>query len=292
MTIYCQNVKVASGVVKRFENMPSKYIDARNVDVWLPQGYTPKKKYAVLYMHDGQMLFDSTINFAKKEWRVDETLSWLIAHRKMRECIVVGIWNNGKKRHAEYFPKKAFDRMPPSVQDSFLNIASKKIDGLFVGKVQSDNYLKFLVEELKPLIDTQFSTLKDRDNTLLAGSSMGGLISMYAMCEYPSVFGGAACLSTHWVGTLSVDNNPIPDALLAYFEQHLPEKSTHKLYFDNGTEGLDALYPPFQKKADDILKAHGFDKKNWLSKEFIGADHSEKAWAKRLSIPILFLMKR
>ena len=78
---------------------------------------------------------------------------------------------------------------------------------VFSGKIQSDNYLKFLVKELKPFIDSSFSTLKDQQNTFIAGSSMGGLISMYAICEYPLVFGGAACLSTHWPGIFTMINN-------------------------------------------------------------------------------------
>ena len=83
---------------------------------------------------------------------------------------------------------------------------------MFPVPVQSDAYLKFLVTELKPFIDSTFSVATDRSNTFIAGSSMGGLISMYAVCEYPAVFGGAACLSTHWPGIFTAENNPIPEA--------------------------------------------------------------------------------
>ena len=92
----------------------------------------------------------------------------------------------------------------------------------------SDNYLKFIVEELKPFIDSTYSTLIDKENTFIAGSSMGGLISMYAVCEYPNVFGGAACLSTHWPGTFEVENNPIPEIFYNYLTNNLPKPNQNK----------------------------------------------------------------
>jgi predicted peptidase len=120
---------------------------------------------------------------------------------------------------------------------------------------------------------------------------MGGLISMYAICEYPDIFGGAACLSTHWIGTFAIENNPLPNAFLAYFNDHLPPSSTHRIYFDYGTETIDATYIPYQQKADSIMIAHGYNQSNWKTLEFIGDDHSENAWNKRFEIPMLFLMK-
>jgi predicted alpha/beta superfamily hydrolase len=121
---------------------------------------------------------------------------------------------------------------------------------------------------------------------------MGGLISMYAICEYPNVFGGAACLSTHWPGTFKVEGNPIPDAFFNYLSKNLPNPKSHKLYFDYGDQTLDALYPPLQKKADEVIKSKGYTAKNWITKFFSGENHSEKAWNKRLDIPLLFLLKK
>jgi enterochelin esterase-like enzyme len=120
---------------------------------------------------------------------------------------------------------------------------------------------------------------------------MGGLISMYAICEYPQVFGGAACLSTHWPGIFAMEGNPIPGAFVDYMRQHLPDPKTHKIYFDYGDQTLDAMYPPLQKKVDEVMRAKGFSKKNWVTKAFPGDDHSEKSWSKRLGIPLLFLLK-
>ena len=288
---YSQETKVSNGRIVSFTNFPSKYVAARNVDIWLPEGYSSQKKYAVLYMHDGQMLFDSTNNWAHQEWGVDETLSKLLAEKKIRNCIVVGISNSGAQRHIDYFPQKPFEALTAYQQDTLYKVARGNGVSVFAGKVQSDAYLKFLVKELKPFIDSAFSVKKDRANTFIAGSSMGGLISMYAICEYPEIYGGAACLSTHWTGIFTNHNNPIPDAFMDYLSHHLPSPKTHKLYFDHGTITLDTLYQPHQIRADAIFHAGGYTNRNFMSRVFEGASHNERSWAKRLDIPMEFLLK-
>ncbi|MCX6285981.1 MAG: alpha-amylase family glycosyl hydrolase [Bacteroidetes bacterium] len=284
-------IRVASGRVQRFENFPSKYIAARVVDVWLPDGYSPEKKYAVLYMHDGQMLFDSTNSWNHQEWGVDETAGMLMKKKKIRDCLVVGIWNGGKLRHSEFFPKKPFESLTKGQQEAIYSLTLNKDGVFFAADVQSDKYLKFIVKELKPFIDSAFSTNMDRGNTFIAGSSMGGLISLYAICEYPDVFGGAACLSTHWPGILTTVNNPIPDAFMKYLNTWLPDPSTHKIYFDYGDQTLDSIYKPYQVQADAIMKSRGYTATNWMTREFPGENHSEKSWAKRLHIPLEFLLR-
>jgi enterochelin esterase-like enzyme len=291
--IFGQEVKVSSGKIERHENFASKFVDARNIDVWLPEGYSTKKKYAVLYMHDGQMLFDSSANWNKQEWGVDETMGKLLREKKIKDCIVVGVWNNGKYRHCEYFPQKALNYLNENDKTDLLKYTVRdEKDPLLQDGPISDHYLKFLVFELKPFIDSTYSTLSDQQNTFISGSSMGGLISMYATCEYPLVFGGAACLSTHWPGTFKTDNNFVPAAFLSYLSDHLPSPADHKFYFDYGTATLDSLYKPFQLQADAIMKSKGYKKKNWITKEFPGEDHTERAWNKRMEIPVKFLLKK
>lgn len=282
--------KASNGAIVRHAMFPSSKVDARNIDVWLPASYDGKKKYPVLYMHDGQMLFDSTTTWNKQEWGVDETMHALTL-LGFKEMIVVGVWNSGSNRHIDYFPQKAFEILPQKTRDSLYKAERNKGNPVFHGTVQSDKYLKFLVNELKPFIDSAYRTLSDMPNTFIAGASMGGLISMYAYCEYPNVFGGAACLSTHWPGIFQLENNPIPDAFISYLEKFLPKPSNRKIYFDYGNATLDALYPPLQKQVDQVMIRKGYTGKQWLTLAFPGEDHSEKAWNKRLHIPIQFLLQ-
>lgn len=286
--VSAQIPKVSSGKIER-HLIESKYVKPRNVDVWLPENYSLEQKYAVLYMHDGQMLFDSTITWNKQEWGVDETMGQLLESKAIRHTIVVGIWNN-ESRHSEYFPEKVFQQLSKQQVEDIKRRSIEKGRALFERDVQSDNYLKFIVNELKPFIDQHYATHPDQTNTFIAGSSMGGLISLYALCEYPELFGGAICLSTHWPGIFTDENNPVPDIILDYINQRLPDAAKHKLYFDHGTINLDAAYPALQVKADAITKNKGYAAANCLSLSFEGADHNEKAWAERLHIPLKFML--
>lgn len=290
---HAQLPKVVSGSIQRIDSFKSKYVDTRNIDIWLPNGYSPEKKYSVLYMHDGQMLFDSATTWNKTAWDVDDVITKLNHENKIKNVIVVGVWNGGKSRHADYFPQKPFELLMQTEKDSIY--AAARTNGISVFgdyPIQSDNYLKFLTTELKPYIDKHYSTYSNRNHTFIAGSSMGGLISMYAICEYPAIFGGAACLSTHWPGIFEMKGNPIPDAFVKYMSKNLPNPKKHKIYFDYGDQTLDALYPPLQAKVDSVMKARGYTEKNWITKYFPGENHSEIAWNKRLDIPLLFLLKK
>jgi enterochelin esterase-like enzyme len=281
---------VQYGKIERVENFPSRFVTSRNIDIWLPEHYSTDKKYSVLYMQDGQMLYDSTITWNHQEWMVDETAHQLFTDKGITEFIVVGIWNGGNTRHQDYFPQKPFELLTLAEQDTItaqLQVAGRTKDKF---RPNSDHYLKFIVKELKPYIDKKYSVYTTKKNTFIAGSSMGGLISMYAICEYPQIFGGAACLSTHWIGTFNAVNNPIPSSLLTYLKTHLPNPKSHKIYFDCGDQTLDALYPAIQRQVDSVMIFHGYTSKNWLTKYFPGDDHSEKSWCRRLWMPLEFLM--
>jgi enterochelin esterase-like enzyme len=287
--LYCQVPKVSSGKIEHFENFKSNFVDARNIDVWLPDGYSDKEKYAVLYMHDGQMLFDADITWNKQSWEVDEVAGKLITENKTQKFIVVGIWNNGEYRHSEFFPQRIIKDIPETTKKIVVEEQLKN-------KPQSDNYLKFLVTEVKPFIDKTFATKTDRKNTFVAGSSMGGLISLYAICEYPKVFGGAACISTHTPMIMKEKLGAVADADIAskfrdYLKTQLPNPKNHKIYFDYGDQTLDSFYKPFQEKIDAIMIEKGFTSKNWITKFFPGKDHSENAWNERFNVPLEFLLK-
>ena len=296
LCIFAQNdlPKVKFGKIERIVHFGTT-VDSRNIDVWLPPGYHPsKKKYPVLYLHDGQMLFDSNITWNRQEWGIDEKLGQAIIDGKLPELIVVGIWNNGQKRRSEYLPQKALNVLKINTKEYVLSAQKDTVLSLFEFPLNADQYLEFIVNDLKPHIDKHYNTLSDSAHTFIGGSSMGGLISLYAMCEYPRVFGGAMCLSTHWPG-LFYDNpklNPFPESMFQYLNKKIPEAKGHKIYVDCGDQTLDSLYLPFQKKVDSILKMHGYSSElgNFLSEFFPGQNHTEVAWSLRITDAVAFLM--
>jgi hypothetical protein len=268
---------------QRYPDFPSKYVTARNVDVWVPPDYTqqPEKDYPVIYMHDGQNLFDPALSFSGETWGVAEAITQLTREKQLEGAIVVGIWNGGAMRVRDYMPQKPLE-IPAAARLKASFIAQQK------GGPVSDNYLRFMVEELKPLIDRTYRTMPGQAHTITIGSSMGGLISLYALVEYPEVFGGAGCVSTHWpIGGWPNSG----DLLVDYFGAALPPPGGHKLYFDYGTAGLDGSYAPFQARMDGWLQKAGYTQgRDCLSRVFEGEDHSERAWRKRLAIPLRFLL--
>ena len=267
-----------TGVVKRHANFSSRYVDARHLDVWLPPDYaTSNDRYPVLYVHDGQNVFDPATAFGGVDWGLDETMTRLIAEKRVKPAIVVAIWNS-PKRFQEYMPRKAL------ASDSTLETGVPGTEPL-PGPVLSDAYLRFLTTEVKVFIDQTYRTRSDRANTFVMGSSMGALISLYAISELPGLFGGAAALSTHWpAGGGSV---------VEYFRHHVPKRDDHKLYFDRGTATLDSLYAPYQDRINAILRAARYREGEHVQlRVFQGAEHSERAWRTRVEEPLLFLLKR
>jgi predicted alpha/beta superfamily hydrolase len=263
----------------RHENFPSNHVPPRHVDVWLPPGYDAgNERYPVLYIHDGQNCFDAADCGFGVAWDVQHALTRLLAAGEARPAIIVGAWclPTSEQRVREYCPAKPFQ----GVSAAEPNPAA----ALFAGPPQSDAYLTFLVSELKPFIDATYRTLPGHADTFVMGSSMGGLVSLYAICEYPDVFGGAGCVSTHWPAVEGV--------ILPYLRDNLPDPATHRLYFDYGTAGLDAAYPPLQAQVDPLLAAAGYARgENWQTMAFPGADHNEIAWQARVHIPLQFLLR-
>ncbi|UCE19591.1 MAG: alpha/beta hydrolase [Gemmatimonadota bacterium] len=262
------------GNVVHHGTFPTNFVEPRTVDVWLPPGYAEshEQRYPVLYMHDGQNLFDPVTSFIGVDWGIDETMTRLIEERRIREAIVVGI-GNAPQRIQEYMPQKPVETMLSS---------EKKAECISEqGEPLSDRYLRFIVSELKPFIDATYRTLPERAQTFIMGSSMGGLISVYAVCEYPDIFGGAGCVSTHW---------PAGDGVvIEYLKKTLPDPNTHKIYFDYGTETVDAAYEPYQMKVDTVMQKAGYTRgENWITKKFPGHEHSERAWRQRVHIPLTF----
>lgn len=194
-------------IVGKVEYLKNFYSDLlknkRDIVVWLPIGYNaqknPDKKYPVLYMHDGQNIMDPKTAFVGKDWRVDETVMKLIKQKKIKEIIVVGVYNSPDRLDEYSWSEKG------------------------------RNYLNFLVSELKPIIDANYKTLPEKEKTAIMGSSMGGLISFYAAWNYPEVFSMAGCLSSSFYY-----NN---DKSIKTVEEYDGHKKPIKFYLDHGEDG-------------------------------------------------------
>ena len=229
----------------------------RRVWIYLPISYnSSSKKYPVLYMHDGQNVFDDATSFSG-EWGVDEALDTL--GLKYKECIVVGIDNGADKRLNEYCP---YDF---SLNGIAANDKSNVVEG---GK-----YVDFLVKTLKPFIDKKYRTLKDSKNTFTAGSSMGGLISMYAVLKYPKVFGGAGVFSpAFWVGPKIFDDIKTKG-----------KKVNAKIYFYAGDEEGESMVPMTLRAFNEM---HKVSKSKMCEVIRAGGKHNEQRW--RAEFPLFY----
>jgi enterochelin esterase-like enzyme len=279
----------ATGRIERLAHFASKNVAPRHVDVWLPADYSDTKRYAVLYMQDGQMLYDARTTWNQQAWMADAAVARLVKDGQIPDTIIVGVWNGGDQRYAEYFPQRVLAGAPTTLRHEYVSKAQN-------GKAQADAYLRFLVEELKPAIDRRFSTKAGPRDTFVAGSSMGGLIALYALCEYPQVFGGAAALSAHWVGVPTawgperLRNAALPLAMLNYLALQLPGPGRHRLWVDRGDDALDSLYAPALSLFADLLRDRGYTEADAVTRVFEGTGHNERDWAARLAAPLQFLL--
>ena len=238
--------------------------------VYLPPGYEASKarRYSVFYMHDGQNLFDGATSFIPgQEWRVDETAERLIAAGKIEPVIIVGVYND-KDRIDEYTP--AAD-------------AKYKLGG------KADLYGRMLVEELKPFIDSQYRTKRDAKHTGLAGSSLGGLASLYLALKYPNVFGRAGVVSPSvWFAGKHI----------LHYVESLPKKSNVRIWIDMGAKEGRTPEEAQQSIEDARLLRDALVKKGWRLGsdlnyfEAEGAEHNEAAWAARVESILTFLFPR
>ena len=259
-------------------NIPG--LNRRRVDVWLSETYhaNPNHAFPVLYVQDGQTVFDHWRR-GTEGWEIQRAITRLADEEKIYPPIVVAI-SSTINRAGDYLPAKALG--VPGKAD--LSEESDLVGKASTDKLVSDLYLEWMVNTLKPAIDARYRTLSDLQNTAVMGSSLGGLISLYALCEHPGVFGKTACLSTHWPA--------VGEGMLAYLNEHLPQPGQHKLYFDYGSEGLDSQYEPWQTRVDALLRQKDYrEGKDFASWHFAGDDHTTTAWKNRVHIPLTFLFR-
>ena len=251
----------------------------RNVEIWLPPGYdSSATRYPVLYMSDGQNLFDPRIANTGVDWGVDEAVMRLVRRGAIRPVIVVGVWNSAE-RTAEYSP---WHRAP--------------------------DYARFLIEELMPRVNREFRTLTGPRNTATMGSSMGGLLSYYLVAYHPEAFGACGCLSTAFLlspalvagnlrGLASTGADTSGPDTAAYIvrdiERGFRVPRGTRYWFDYGTRGIDVRFGPSHDVVRAWLLRLGLaEGRDFVVRRYEGADHNEASWRARLDDPLTFLFGR
>jgi enterochelin esterase-like enzyme len=253
--------EVGPGSLHKFERYRSRFLRAeRDVIVYVPGVYdwNPHRRFPVLYMQDGQNLFDPATAFAGVAWRVGETADRLIAEDKIQPLIVVGIYNTGKKRILEYTPSRA-----PRL-----------------GGGGANRYGQMLVEEIKPFIESKYRILAGPGNTGLGGSSLGGLLTMYLGLRYAKVFGKLAVLSP------SVWWN---QHFLLKFVSRARLHSHPRLWLETGTQEGTHTVGDARKLRDALCQKGWRLGEDMHYEEIEGAQHNEAAWSQRVGPFLQFL---
>ena len=245
---------------------------AREVEIWLPPGYdaSPTKRYPVLYMHDGQNLFDPRIANTGVDWGVDEAVAHLADRGVIPPIIVVGAWSTDA-RSSEYSPWH-----------------------------HAPDYARFLIDELMPRVNREFRTLTGPEHTAVMGSSMGGLLSFYLVTHHPDVFGACGCVSTHFplseavaVQVLHLPASGVPDTtpyIVRDIRAGLHAPKGTRYWFDYGTMSLDSAYAPSHAAVRAWLLDEGLvEGRDFVIRRYQGATHNEASWRARLEDPLTFL---
>jgi len=231
----------------------------RRIWIYLPPDYDgSKKSYPVIYMHDGQNLFDESTAFSG-EWQVDETLDELYKNKKFG-LIVIGIDHGGSKRTDEYSPWK---------------------NAKYNGGGEGDAYLDFIVNTLKPYMDKNYRTLNNKQNTAIMGSSLGGLISHYSALKYPQTFGLIGIFSPAF---------GFSEDCYDFASKHSTIEDI-RMYFLAGDDESPTMVSNMNKMIT-LMKSTGFDQQNILSKVVSGGEHNEKLWRENFEEAISWLFDK
>lgn len=244
---------------------------SRTVDYWSPQGGSDR----LLIAHDGQNIFDRKTATFIYTWRMAQTSIRIAKELKLNPPVVVGVFHSSSRNDPD---GRAKDLCP---QDPFLEgMKATYKSAISADQLRGNDYLSNIFSTIVPQIEMESSSAFEPARTAMIGSSMGGLATLYSAVKYPDKFKTALALSTHW---------PLAgDALVDWMISRLPKDQGLKVWMSRGTKGLDASYSQFQDRADQLMRAAGWNSSNFQSKVFHRTTHNERSWASYLDEPIRF----
>ncbi|MFN3951608.1 MAG: alpha/beta hydrolase [Thermaurantimonas sp.] len=257
--------------------IPGRLSGEERIFVWIPAQGTDSIRN-IIYMHDAQNLFDPTTTWNGTSWMVREALDSLISHRYIQPTLLVALPNT-PHRHAEYTPEKPFRSLPPDHQQYYLTATRPGGLPYYTSDLMADAYLDYLTTRVVPEIQLRYIPRYRPIQSYILGSSMGGLISWYAVLMYPDIFDGAACFATHWPLTHEIPS-PAGESFISFFHQKFQTVKDKKWYFDSGGRGIDTLYQPYQQAVDRLFQSVG-DLRSFRSFYYPNHDHSEIYWKLR-----------
>lgn len=268
--------------VLRLPDLEAPGLLPRRVDVWLP-AQAGNQALPLLIMHDGQNLFDPALAYGGTTWGVADTVSRLAAAGIIPPLIVAGVWNT-PQRWADYAPAAMLDRLPANIR--------AQATAAIGGPALQPRYTDALADRLLPMLRQRVAITPGK--VAIAGSSMGGLVSLASLAQRPDAFDRAACLSTHWplIGADPVAPAAVQAAIKGFIASDLGRPRGRRLWLDHGDQGLDRHYAPYQAVADAALLAAGWrEGQDVVSRAFPGTGHNEASWAARLALTFTFLFK-
>jgi len=268
---------------------PCGALARREVFVWRPDG-ADDRPLPVLYVQDGQTLFDARRVAFGVAWEIDASLSRLIDAGRIPAVMVAGVASSAA-RFLEYAPALILERAGPSAREA--------VATAWGGAPQSAAYADLIVHGIKPFIDEAFPTQSGPDTTFIAGASMGGVAAIEILARHPQVFAGAAALSAH-LSLLPVDETErLPDgfardvaaAVGAFARAEFPAAGRHRLWLDRSEKEIDRFYAPSHDALVEALTGLGYRRDQDLAVQvFPGVGHNEAAWRARLDLALDFLL--
>ncbi len=262
----------------------------RDLFVWVPDHRAPPGGFPVLYMQDGQNLFDARLVPFGTAWEIDRSISRLADAGAIEPAIVVGLASTGA-RFTEYAPVLLLDRLSPAARGA--------VEAAWGGPAQSAAYARFVVEVVKPLIDAHFPTRAAASATFVGGSSLGAVAALEILARYPDRVAGAVCLSAHFSLLPVTEAEPLPDgfaedvtaAVADFADNCLPRAGRHAIWIDRSAQGIDRFYGPTHAAIIAALSRCGFvDGADLAARCYPDVGHDEAAWRARIDDALAFLL--